>query len=211
LIVCAHQYQPCEITDYERCDLCGTYHSLTSAAPADIYAQNYWAHEHGRSTITEQAYNCDVHEEGGVSKNRFVLNLVEVETGGGALEIACAPGCLLRHLQERGFGPVVGVDVDASYKVDIEREAGPGAHLMFGYFPEVTQIIQPASFSLVVGMDIFEHIHEPGPFLQECARLLKQGGQLILVLPMVTPGEKVTERFFSPIEHVTCIPCSMYG
>ena len=200
-VPCAHEFASCDVPQYERCSLCGTYHSLASGIPADIYERDYWTHENGRSTITEQAYNCDVHQEGGVSKNRFVLDLVDVEDG-GALEIACAPGCLLRHLLEDGFGPVFGVDVDAAYKEDIHAAAGPDAHLFFGYFPAVTQMINPGSFSLVVGMDIFEHIHEPGAFLQECARLMCSGGQLVLMLPMVATGEEVTERFFCPLEHV---------
>lgn len=192
---------PCGVPDYQVCSLCGTYASTAATAPADLYERDYWTHESGHSTISEQSYNVDEHRECGVTKNEYVMGLIE-GAGGGALEIACAPGNLLCRLHHAGFSPVFGVDVDRSYKDYLQETAGPDAHLMFGYFPEVTQRINAASFSLIVALDLFEHVHEPAPFLRECARLLKQGGQIVLMLPMVSPGEEVTERFFSASEHV---------
>jgi len=201
IIPCAHNLGPCSVQDYQICTLCGTYVSMAPVDPAAIYERDYWTHENGRSTISEQSFNVDNHRECGVTKNEYVMGQIE-GAGGGALEIACAPGNLLRRLHDAGFTPVFGIDVDRSYREYIQETAGPEAHLMFGYFPEVTARINPGSFSLIVALDLFEHIHDPGPFLTECKRLLKDGGQLLLMLPMVSPGEEVTERFFCPAEHV---------
>lgn len=199
--VCPHMLVPCSVPDYKLCSLCGTYASTAAVEPSSIYDRDYWTHENGRSTIAEQSFNVDQHRECGVTKNEYVMGLIE-GAGGGALEIACAPGNLLRRLHDAGFGPVFGVDVDRAYKDYLQETAGADAHLMFGYFPEVTARINAASFSLIVALDLFEHVHDPALFLRECGRLLRQGGQLVLMLPMVSPCEEVSERFFCPAEHV---------
>lgn len=200
---CCHIYYPAKGHDgYEMCIGCGTYHSLTAPPPEDVYTSDYWTHEKGHSTLAEQVYNCETHEEGGVSKNQYVLNLIDVTERTYALDIGCAPGSLLRRLREdAGFRHVFGVEMQPEYE-DALREIGRPSVLEFGVFPGCTMRHDGDRFSLIVACDVFEHSHEPWPFLLECARLLKQGGQLILMLPLVVPGSEVPERMFAPEEHV---------
>lgn len=203
VLPCSHQYEDCAQPLYERCQLCGTFHSQASAAPETIYGAGYWDRP-DHSSIRDQNYNVDVHREGGDTKNECVLRRIDGEDRSAALEIACAPGSLLRRLRnEAGFERVVGVEVDRAYEADIQAMSDGAAELLFGYFPAVTEDLPGGSFSLVVGLDIFEHAHEPARFVAECARLLKPGGQLILMLPLVGGGDcTLPERFFYSAEHV---------
>lgn len=200
VLTCAHAYvnsvQPC----YVKCATCGTYRSTNSLPPELIYTGDYWTHAKGHSTIEEQVWNVDGHREGGKTKNEFILERIEVKDRESALEIGCAPGKLLLLLRGiAGFDRVVGVEACAGYERDIREIGCFGGELVFGLYPTCTATVQPEEFNLIVALDLFEHIHEPEEFLTESARLLKQGGQLLLMLPL---AEECHDRFFEPSEHV---------
>lgn len=201
MMACSHKFKPCDKANYERCELCGTYHSLGALLPQEIYGHDYWSDRWGHGTIRDQNYNVEKHTERGVTKNDFVINLIWTQDRSAALEIACAPGSLLRRLKDQ-FERIVGIEVDAAYEKDIRDMAFPEVELIFGYFPEATKDLGSESFSLVLGLDIFEHDHAPEAFLSECARLLKPDGQLLLMTPIMSQKAEMPDRFFHPIEHV---------
>lgn len=193
--VCRHVWARSDKPDYDVCSHCLTFHSRAAAPPETIYTADYWSHERGHSTLTEQVFNCDSHAENGKSKNQFILDLIDVEDRSAALEIGCAPGALLTRLHtEARFLFVHGIDPvmepSIQHTVEVHR----------GFFPERTSELTAGRISLIVACDVFEHSHEPEAFLAECARLLKKGGQLILMLPLVGPD--MPERMFLAEEHV---------
>jgi SAM-dependent methyltransferase len=200
MTTCRHTFVSSDVPQYERCSICGTYHSLGALDPKEIYDKDYWSEKWGHGSIKDQNYNVEKHLEHGICKNEFVMNLIWTQDRSAALEIACSPGSLLKRLKEQ-FEDVCGIEVDQAYEKDIREMAGGqdrGLYLVFGYFPEAMKPSLPESFSLVLGLDIFEHSHEPEAFLAECHRLLKPDGQLLLMMPMGHPPD----RFFHPIEHV---------
>jgi SAM-dependent methyltransferase len=46
-------------------------------------------------------------------------------------------------------------------------------------------------FDLVVSMDVIEHLHEPGPWLDEIVRVLRPGGMLFLTTPNYGVGSSL--------------------
>jgi 2-polyprenyl-3-methyl-5-hydroxy-6-metoxy-1,4-benzoquinol methylase len=198
---CIHEYYSSSQPDYEVCVRCGTYHSTASLSPKEIYEDNYWSEKWGHNTLKEHQHNVDVHTENGLTKNEFVLKQIAVQTHDAVLEIACFPGNLLRRLkQEIGFRLVVGIDVDACYFPDMREIAGREPVLVSGYFPDATKCFGYGMFDLIIGLDIFEHMHDPRAFLLECNRLLKKDGQLLLMVPIMS--ESFNPRFFHAREHV---------
>ncbi len=205
MTTCRHTFFPCDVPQYERCSICGTYHSLGALDPKEIYDKDYWSEKWGHGTIQDQNYNVEKHLENGVSKNEFVISLIWDRDRTAALEIACSPGSLLKRLHELDYLGVNGIEVDPAYEKEIlEMAHYSNIGLEFGYFPEVTKGHEPGRNSLVLGLDIFEHAHDPEAFLAECHRLLKPNGQLLLMMPMVeiSGRRNLPDRFFHPIEHV---------
>lgn len=201
--VCCHSFtSDPEHAGYSVCARCGSYKSLDAPAPEELYTPDYWTEARSHSTFDDQVFNVDSHEENGKSKAQFILDLIRAPDRRRALEIACAPGIMLKRLKEAGFEYVAGIEVCPEWGADIHRIAGFDAELHFGIFPEVTKDKPGNRFSLILASDVFEHSHAPWPFLSECHRLLKTGGQLILVLPLVTGAYPVPERMFAPAEHV---------
>lgn len=200
-MACQHRYVPSAHPGYEKCSLCGTHHSLV-ATPEGFYGADYWSLERGHSTIYEQIYNVEVHREGGVSKHDFVCRHITAEGRDFALEVGCAPGSMLSRLQRLlGFDRVVGVEVDPGEESAIRSIGNFHGELLFGFFPGVTADLEGGEADLVLGLDVFEHSDEPEAFLAECRRLLKPGGELVLMVPLLYPRD-VNTAMFCPGEHM---------
>jgi len=204
MTVCSHRFHDCPHPGYVRCVNCGSYKSCVAPPPEEVYTALYWTHERGHSTLAEQVWNCEdkeAHPDGLISKNDFILRLIDVEDRSAALEIGCAPGALLGRLRRDAvFGYVRGIDPCMEWSRDVD-ENFEGIEVCPSYFPPFDRC-EETRYSLVVSCDTFEHSHRPWPFLQECARLLKPNGQLILMLPIIREGYEMPERMWHPTEHV---------
>ncbi len=188
---CSHELAESIIKDYDICSKCGSYYSRGWHEPKDLYLGNYWSHEYNRSTIDEQLFNVE-------SKNQ---KIIEYATGGeSVLEIACAPGSMLKLLTEK-YEIVVGNDATDFYFNKIMEIAGD-VKLISGFFPDSTKDYPDKCLDLIIGMDVLEHVLEGDKFLLETRRLLKDNGQLILSCPIILGDECVNLRMFYPIEHI---------
>lgn len=196
-MACGHEYAPCLVDGYEMCKICKTYHSLSAADPRELYSNDYWSGKH--SSIWEQVWNVDMEQINGVCKNRFVLDRIESNRE-SCLDIGCAPGRLLYWLTYAArFKEVIGIDPGPPENI---RLAGCfHGTLLTGLFPEITKDLPKNKFDLITGLDVFEHTPFPEEFLEECHRLLKPGGQLLLMLPLAD-GLLGGSNMFAPQEHI---------
>jgi 2-polyprenyl-3-methyl-5-hydroxy-6-metoxy-1,4-benzoquinol methylase len=103
---------------------------------------------------------------------RFVANK-------DVLDIACGEGYGTRALLDAGARSVVGVDISdevcrhATAKYGVRTVMSSAAHTPFA----------DASFDVIVSFETIEHLDEPASFVDECARLLRTGGTLIISTP----------------------------
>ncbi len=201
--VCHHSFEPSAYECYDICGKCGSYWSRVAPPAEKVYTPEYWSHERGHSTPEEQAWNCESYLENGISKNDFLLQQITVEKRARALEIGCSPGSFVHRLvKDACFDYVLGIDPLAEYSCVHYMEADGVAQFMTGLFPSNMPQVG-TDYDLIVASDVFEHSHRPWPFLAECSRLLKTGGQLLMMLPVVGLDDtEMPERMFHPEEHV---------
>lgn len=195
-----HRFTPSNKKGYEICMDCGTYHSIAPLTPKEIYEDNeYWGGDSGRSTLEQQCQNLTCLDECGISKIDRVLQFVP-KRGKNFLEIACAPGELLRQMVDRNF-EVFGIEPSMQY-IDFICRHAPDAKVLQGYFPEVTKESNPNIFDCIVGMDVFEHAPDYDAFIKEIHRLLIPGGTAILMSPIIYEDGLIRESEFRPDEHI---------
>jgi len=113
--------------------------------------------------------------------DRLALIAQRVRAGERVLEVDCGPGVLASMIRERG-GQIIGTDLSM---VAVERARAKGIEAQ-----QVDVDVEPlpfedASFDTVVSNSMIEHRFFPERTLDECVRVLKPGGRLILCLPNI--------------------------
>ena len=142
---------------------------------------------------------------GGAFEARKLRRVLRWRDGGRLLDIGCAKGEFL-NVARRHFD-VQGVEVSATALKEARAILGPrvfAGDLLEANFPE-------ASFDVITLFSTVEHLAEPVAVLQECRRLLRDGGNLVIKTPNFSSlnrrllrggwsGYKLPEHcfFFSP-------------
>lgn len=103
---------------------------------------------------------------------------VDRRTGDRAVDLGCATGGFLPTLGRR-FASVVGVDAYGR-SLEVAGKAAPDAVRIQADVARVP--LEAGQFRLAVALDVLEHV-EPGPFLEEAARLVEADGWLLLSVP----------------------------
>lgn len=99
--------------------------------------------------------------------------------GGRLLEVGCGSGVTLKGMQVLGWD-VEGVDFDIN---SVRNARSKGLTVRHGDL--VGQQYQNNTFDVIVMSHVIEHVPDPLRLLHECYRILKQGGQLVVLTPNV--------------------------
>lgn len=93
------------------------------------------------------------------------------------LDAGCGAGPALRYLSSQGFD-AFGIDF-LPYPLHLAARAAPGARLACCDLNEPLPFAD-GSFDVVFLSEVIEHLHSPRKALEECRRVLKEGGVLAL-------------------------------
>jgi len=104
----------------------------------------------------------------------FYLNAIQ---HGRLLEVGCGSGRMLKSMQDKGWD-VVGVDPDP---IAIKKAKSKGLIVYQGILAD--QEFKNDSFDAIALSHVIEHVPDPLRLLNECERILKPGGHLVLITP----------------------------
>lgn len=125
----------------------------------------------------------------------FSYMYLPVQPGARLLEVGCGSGWLLELMRERGW-LARGIDFDDKA---VAHARSRGLDVDCGEL--VAQRYAAGSFDVIVASHLVEHLHEPTRFLAECRRLLKPGGQMVLVTPNIESlGHRIFGRHWRGLE-----------
>jgi len=116
------------------------------------------------------------------SSHQFALKAVV--PGDEILDLGCGRGVLAATMVEHGCR-VVGADVIPPDQVAPTLEQYIQADFMRHGMAGVLARLGDRKFDKVLVLDIIEHLADPASVLEECRRLLRSGGQLIVSVPNV--------------------------
>lgn len=180
-----HIYCDSEHLQYEECIICGSLHSKIPF-DRDGYLNDYWTSEKGHSTLEDQRHNCEVVKgDNGLTKVETVLQHLR---GDSLLEIACAPGSLLRAAREAGY-TCEGVEPDKGYSAAVELYSG--CSVLTGFFED--QDFAEKTYSTIAALDLLEHLEDGEAFVSKCISLLSDEGTLIMMSPFITEDSDVRD------------------
>ena len=197
-------------SDYGRCDRCGTlvylsaFEPLAAADEVGFYGREYWLDrqaELGHPTIQERVRQ----DLTGRNLHWLRTMLAYAPPPGRVLEIGCGHGSFLAVLGAAGY-EAVGLEL-SSWVVDFARSTF-GALVQQGRVED--QDFEPASFDLIVMMDMLEHLLSPLETLERCLALLKPGGRIVIQTPndpglayeVLVAESHPFQAMLLPVEHV---------
>lgn len=159
-----------------RCRGCGT--RVLAARSETTYDQGYY-----RSWFDTPPQ--DIEKIKRLNFQRLLEREVGCLKGKKLLDVGCATGFLLAEAQALG-AEIFGVDVN-TWAVAQARERLPEAGLYAGFLHEAIRqgVFTPASFEIIVGTDVIEHVAEVKDLFRDMIHLLKPGGVGIFTLPDV--------------------------
>jgi 2-polyprenyl-3-methyl-5-hydroxy-6-metoxy-1,4-benzoquinol methylase len=97
--------------------------------------------------------------------------------GGNLLEVGCGNGWMLESFQKLGWN-AFGVDFDP---LAVNAARSRGLDVRQGTLEE--QKFDENSFDAITVCHLIEHLYDPRKLLEECYRLLKPGGHLVIATP----------------------------
>ena len=107
--------------------------------------------------------------------------LAAVGTGNRVLDVGCSSGYLAAPLSERG-NTIVGLELDPAAAHEAERFC---ERVLVGDVETMELPLEPASFDVVLGGDVVEHLRDPVAALARLRPFLRPGGRLVLSTPNV--------------------------
>jgi SAM-dependent methyltransferase len=111
-----------------------------------------------------------------------------------ALDFGCGSGTLITRARERGFDDFLGAETyygdQAMYAQSMSSIAGETAHWIVRVADDGKLPFPDQHFDFVCSNEVFEHVHNLGPVLDELARVTKPGGVHVHLFPT---REKVIE------------------
>jgi SAM-dependent methyltransferase len=126
----------------------------------------------------------DTQEHHPLASDSVASRLLDLIVGSGAetvLEVGCANGWLYRNLRRKGFGGTYhGVEV-APYLIDRNAARHPDAHWSCGTAYEIG--LPDGAVDICFSFYVIEHLVYPERGLREMLRVVRPGGDLLLVFP----------------------------
>jgi 2-polyprenyl-3-methyl-5-hydroxy-6-metoxy-1,4-benzoquinol methylase len=164
--------------------------------------QNYYTHKvylrKGIKRFVHRMMNGAILRITRIYKEQRRINYMYLEEmkPGKLLEVGCGSGQFLDCMRRAGW-EVEGVEIDSRAADYARKKYGVPVHigtLESMQYPDNT-------FDAVTMNHVIEHVYEPVTLLQECHRVLKPGGRLVVVTPnTISYGHRRFRQYWRGLE-----------
>jgi SAM-dependent methyltransferase len=100
------------------------------------------------------------------------------------LDVGCGGGVLLKEMQALGWS-CFGIDF-SDESISSSRQSAPQASVKKAFLKDLTE---ESFYDLIILSHVLEHLPCPLFSLQQCLRLLRPGGRLVVVVPNIASAE----------------------
>jgi len=156
---------------------CSCGHVYLNPRPSEDELEHYYSNEYPHY-IRKEAANIDRVKdliEQKLSKGRF--NHIPVIPNGRFLDVGCGLGDIVAAMSELGMKSE-GVETSQAAQEICER-AGLNVHCE----TLADRAFQAESFDCISMFHVLEHVDDPIKLLEECRKILKPGGELVVGVP----------------------------
>ncbi|MCL2180586.1 MAG: class I SAM-dependent methyltransferase [Treponema sp.] len=175
----------CEGFSFVRCSLCGLVQRNPQPLKAEIierysktFGNDYLSYEIANEESFLNLQRLALKDSGFEKLEKNLFNAAK-EDKPSVLDIGCATGSLLASLRDSGWR-VTGVEISpcAGYARNVRAIDVRNTALEECGFPA-------GSFDVILASHLIEHLNDPGAFLGEVYRILKNGGYIFITTPNI--------------------------
>ncbi len=113
--------------------------------------------------------------------NRWTVSKFEKYLKGKILEVGCGIGNFTKLLI--GYGEVFAIDIDKHHVAAATRTVKAKANIEYGDIENSKHFFNGQKFDTIICLNVLEHIKDDQKTLKNLYSLLKEGGNLILLVP----------------------------
>jgi len=95
------------------------------------------------------------------------------------LDLGCYDGAVSRGYLDAGSRSVIGIDIDEPAVLSAQR-GNTDDRIEYRVSGSKAFPVNDASIDTIFSYDVFEHVEYPAPILEECYRVLRPGGKLLI-------------------------------
>jgi SAM-dependent methyltransferase len=133
--------------------------------------------------IDEKAFNSDllVQRYFQRRKTEIINTTLEVRSDQVVIDIGCGSGVQLKEIERTGYALAIGIDINMNAIRFARERSLPNTEFIIAdaqYLP-----IKSSSTDKIICAEIIEHIKSPHYLVNEMARVLKQGGAVVITTP----------------------------
>ncbi len=172
------------------------------------YTPEYWAQ-------LEAGYGAGMMSEGGGEAIETMFDSVSLD-GKSALDIGCGLGGVAFYLAETHSMQVIGLDVNAQMLAEAKKRIPDHLKSKVQFLLSTSNKnlqIPDESLDIVYSKSVLTHLETKNELFQECFRILKKGGMLVIIDWLSSEERKWGENIHKlmEMEHLTLYPESESG
>jgi ubiquinone/menaquinone biosynthesis C-methylase UbiE len=133
--------------------------------------------------IDEKAYNSDllVQQYFQRRKTDAVRDSLGVKAGDIVVDIGCGSGVQLQEIGRTGYALAVGIDVSLNAALHGQKKAIKNTDFIIADAQHLP--VKASCVDKIICAEIIEHVKEPDHLITEIARVLKDGGEVVITTP----------------------------
>ncbi|TKK67222.1 class I SAM-dependent methyltransferase [Ilyomonas limi] len=165
-----------------QCSQCTLRFTQDAPAPGEVgkyyLSPHYISHTDTKQGVINQLYHAI--RKFTLKKKRQLVQKVSGLQKGSLLDVGAGTGAFAHIMQEAGWN-VMGLEPD-----ETARQNAINKYKLNFQLPEVLYSIDSQSFDVITMWHVLEHVHDLRGYLQNCERILKENGTLIIAVPNYT-------------------------
>jgi len=133
--------------------------------------------------IDEKAYNSDLLVQRYFQRRKTdaVRDSLGVKAGDIVVDIGCGSGVQLQEIGRTGYALAVGIDVSLNAALHGQKKAIKNTDFIIADAQHLP--VKASCVDKIICAEIIEHVKEPDHLITEIARVLKDGGEVVITTP----------------------------
>jgi len=133
--------------------------------------------------IDEKAYNSDLLVQRYFQRRKTdaVRDSLGVKAGDIVVDIGCGSGVQLQEIGRTGYALAVGIDVSRNAALHGQKKAIKNTDFIIADAQHLP--VKASCVDKIICTEIIEHVKEPDHLITEIARVLKDGGEVVITTP----------------------------